>query len=180
MAECDLTIAVHGAITRAMTAAEVADAVQCDTNAAHAALMALLRDGLISCCPNVWSPAPVVHGEAVPAALADAPTTAHDLTKRLDPKEPATSATGALCARNRTGLVEVDDAPNSAQPRRLETAVLSALSATPITALDLAKRLFSRPADHRAKNVNPTLYALKARGEVVQRATRPPTWSVPT
>ena len=115
MAECDVTIAVHGAITRAMTAAEVAD-----------------------------SP---------------------------------TSATGALCALNRTGLVEVDDAPNWALPRRLETAVLSALSATPITACDLARRLFLRSADHRAKKVNPTLYALKARGEVVHHATRPPTWS---
>lgn len=145
MAERDLAAAVRGALARAMTAGEVAAAVGCDTNAAHAALVALLRDGLISRRkgrPNIWSPAPVVHEKA------DAPTIAHD-------------------------------APNRARPR-LETAVLSALSATPITALALAKCLSKTEGiDRRATSVNPTLYALKARGEVAQGATKPPTWSTP-
>ena len=144
MAERDLAVAVRGALACAMTASEVAAAVGCDTNAAHAALVALLRDGLISCRkgrPNIWSPAPVVHEKA------DAPTVVHD-------------------------------APNWARPH-LETAVLSALSATPITALALAKRLSKDKVDHRAKRVNPILYALKARGEVAQGATKPPTWSTP-
>lgn len=78
----------------------------------------------------------------------------------------------------RTVWSPVRDA-NECVDKGSEVAVEGTLSTAPITALNVAKRGFESPENHRARNVNPCPYALEKEGNAKKHPTRPPTWSVP-
>lgn len=80
-------------------------------------------------------------------------------------------AAGKVTRRNRRPYVW------SPVDKGLRVAVERTLSTVPITALDVARRVFESPENHRARNVNPSLYALEREGKAKNHPTHPPTWS---